>query len=146
MLQKLVWPVLMLAWMILFVHADPPKPPAALTPKPLHFPPKDGTFLVLVEGAIDGDTVHFFWLVPDSARLYGINAPEIHGASAAAGEKAKAFLASKLSPRPMVAVSHGKEKYGRSLIELYDEGGKSLSALMVESGNAKTWNGQGPRP
>lgn len=121
-------------------------PAPKLVPVSLRFPPESGTYRVLVLEVIDGDTVRFAFLVEDVGRLAGINAPELHGDSAAAGQASKAFLAKNLSPKPMVCVVKGREKYGRTLIELFGDDGKSLSTLMVEAGQAKSWNGEGQRP
>jgi len=120
--------------------------PATEQPQTLRFPPEAGTYSVLAVEAIDGDTVRFFWLVHDVGRLAGINAPELHGDSAKAGQAAKVFLAGKLSAKPMVCRARGREKYGRALIDLIGDDGRSLSAIMAEAGHAKAWDGQGARP
>lgn len=126
--------------------APPAKPDPAEAPKALAFPPRSGTCLVLPVEAIDGDTVRFFWVIEDVARLNGINAPELHGDSAAAGQAAKRHLVGMLPACPIKAVVHGREKYGRALLDLYDADGQSLAARMIEAGHAKPWDGKGPRP
>jgi len=119
---------------------------AADPPRPLTFPPRDGVHLVLVTEAVDGDTVRFCWLVQETARLYGINTPETKGATAEAGKAAKQFLAGKLPAKPVSAKVLGRDKYGRVLMDVSLDDGKSLSALMIESGHAKAYFGEGPRP
>lgn len=108
-------------------------------PAPLRFPPEAGCHRVLVLRAVDGDTVHFAWLCEDTARLYGINAPETRGATKPAGLAAKAFLASLLEREPMTAEILGREKYGRALLRLRTAGGKDVSELLIDAGHAKPY-------
>lgn len=122
-----------------------PKVQAPAPAKALQFPPRSGTHLVLLTQAVDGDTVRFFWLVEDTGRLHGINAPELHGDDEAAGRAARTFLGSKLPAKP-VAAKVGREKYGRALLDVVLEDGKSLSDILVEAGHAKRWDGSGQRP
>lgn len=106
-------------------------------PTPVQFPPRDGVRLVLPVEAVDGDTVRFFWLVgPETGRLRGINAPESHGATKEQGVAAREFLNSKLPRVPAIATIHGREKYGRTLFDLEDAAGQSLSQLMIDAGHA----------
>lgn len=115
----------------------------------LTFPPEAGDVLVLPAAAVDGDTVDFYYLVRGRARLYGVNAPEVHSRDAAekaAGQASKAHLAKLLPAAPVRAKLMGREKYGRALLELYDGDGRSLSQLQVKAGHAKPWDGKGPRP
>lgn len=125
-----------------------PKLMIELEPKYAEFPPKRGVYWILPVSAIDGDTIHFYWLIPDRGRLAGINAPELHSLNQAemkAAEAAKAFLGSKLPLKP-VAARVGPDKYGRVLVDIQMGDGKTLGDLMIESGNAKRWDGQGPKP
>jgi endonuclease YncB( thermonuclease family) len=121
--------------------ADPPPMPGALV-----FPPRDGERLIYVYDAIDGDTVRFYWLVEDTGRLYGINAPESHGPTKAAGLASRNALLKLLPVKPCKAVVHGREKFGRALLDVYDDTGRSLSKLQADAGQAKPWDGKGPRP
>lgn len=114
-------------------------------PKALQFPPRDGTHLILCDRAIDGDTIVFYWLIEDRGRLWGINAPELHGDDTAAGAAARLYLGSKLPLKPVKA-HVGREKYGRALVDIILDDGQSLSKMMVEAGHAKTWDGKGARP
>lgn len=124
------------------LSAEPPAPQVST----LQIPPRSGTFLVLPSEVIDGDTVRVFFLLEDTVRFYGIQAPELHGETAAKGKKAKDFLISKMPKRPVELKIMGREKYGRILGILMDENGKSLGAQMVESANAVGWDGTGKRP
>ena len=128
-------------------RAEPPKLQLAPEPQYADFPPKKGVYWILPVSAVDGDTIHFHWLVPERGRLAGINAPELHSANPAevkAGEAARAFLASKLPTKPVPA-RVGPDKYGRTLIDV-QMGDKTLGEIMVEAGHAKRWDGQGAKP
>ena len=133
-------------WLIGHVAAQKPElapPPRALTPdaQPLAFPPTSGTYEVLVLGATDGDTVRFAWLLPDSGRLRGINAPEMRAADPRPGQAAKAFLAGKLTAAPMRLTIHGREKYGRALIQLWDADGSLINQQILDAGHARPYLG-----
>jgi len=102
----------------------------------LTFPPRIGVYRVLPLEVIDGDTLRFAWLVDDVCRLRGINAPEMTGASKAAGLAAKEFLREKVgSGKVLLFKADKREKYGRALGDLFD-GDVNLNRLMVESGHA----------
>lgn len=110
------------------------------------FPPRQGTLLVLPYQAHDGDTIHFYFLVEDTGRLFGINAPELAKPTEKEGLASRDYLSSLLTGKPMKAVLHGREKYGRALLSLYDNHDRSLSELMVTAGMARHWDGKGVRP
>lgn len=95
---------------------------------------------------LDGDTVRVCWLLGETVRLCGINAPEVHGAERARGLAAKARLA-QLLPAGSVAraVLHGREKYGRLLADLWGPLGSAARVLLAE-GLAAPWDGLGARP
>lgn len=79
-------------------------------------------------------------------RLNGINAPELN---TPAGKLAREYLADILLPAPDVTVQTIKdrrEKYGRYLAVVIDSSGRNLNELLVSSGHALRWNGEGPRP
>lgn len=67
---------------------------------------------------IDGDTVvlsidlGFKIAFQLNARLYGINAPEVHGATKAAGDAATAYLKTLLATGPLLVESKSIDKYG----------------------------------
>lgn len=115
--------------------------------QPLVWPPHSGTYQVLIREVHDGDTVRIAWLVEDSGRLFGINAPEVTGEQKVKGLESKEYL-SKLLPAGSVATlrAYGKDKYGRALVEFLDSEGKSISTRMVEAKMANEWNGQGVKP
>lgn len=117
--------------------------------EPLRFPPQKGKYSVLIHKRLDGDTVQFYWLIPDSGRLFGINAPEVHSSDPvekARGLASKAEL-EKLIPDGIYTVEIlGKEKYGRTLLNIFTKDGKDVSSEMVRIGAAKLWDGKGPRP
>ncbi len=117
---------------------EPPLPPA----KPITFPPRDGTHLVLVTEAVDGDTVRFFWLIEGVGRLNGINAPELRDPG---GQEAKAYLQKILPTKPIPARVQGGEKYGRTLLDLIIDG-ETAGQRMIKAGHAKPWDGKGRRP
>jgi endonuclease YncB( thermonuclease family) len=125
----------------------PAQVPGAVTPaQPIVFPPKEGVMLVLPLEVLDGDSVRFAYLVSDVGRLAGIQAPELHGAEAAAGEAAKKQLGALLFKEPTTIRIIGREKFGRALVEFYTRDGRSVNNLMVETGHATKWDGRGQRP
>ena len=108
-----------------------------------HFPPEHGKQTVLVLKVVDGDTVDAAFLVPFRARLYGMNAPE---KNTDAGKLSAEALSAMLKPINMVDCElKGREKFGRQLVDLKLDG-KSVTNLMIGSGHAKQWDGQGVRP
>lgn len=112
----------------------------------LVFPPTSGEAAVLIDEVLDGDTVRCCWLVGETFRIVGINAPETHGASRDRGLAAKAALARLLPAGSLArAVLHGREKYGRVLADLYGAGGSVAQALLA-GGLALPWDGTGARP
>jgi endonuclease YncB( thermonuclease family) len=100
----------------------------------LVFPPRKGSYTILPLEAIDGDTIRFAWLISDHARLYGINAPELHGPSSVDGEKAKKALSDLLPDRPCLVQLFGRDKYGRALMEIRNDQGVSLADILLEKG------------
>jgi endonuclease YncB( thermonuclease family) len=106
--------------------------------------PEGGEERVLLDGAIDGDTFRFFWLVPGVCRVRGIDAPERdteHGRLA----KARAEM---LLPAGMTATLriHGRDKYGRTLAGVTEPLGRDFAALMIAEGHAMPWDGSGRKP
>ena len=92
-----------------------------------------------VVGVHDGDslTVLDGEKVQHKVRLYGIDAPE---EKQAFGERAKQAL-SRLAFGETVRVEvHGKDKYGRTLGDVY-AGGKRVNLAMVEEGMAWAYKG-----
>lgn len=94
---------------------------------------------------VDGDTCYlnvdcgFRIFGAMEFRLYGINAPEVVGASKAAGLAAKAYLETLVPAGAAITVETFKdpEKYGRWLGILHTDGETaSVNDRMVSSGNA----------
>jgi endonuclease YncB( thermonuclease family) len=89
----------------------------------------------------------------ETLRVYGINAPESKGVTAAAGKAATAFL-QELLPAGTRLLAHTikdkKEKWGRLLADMYTYGPEgnvlpdSISKRMTDAGHAQPYFG-GPR-
>ncbi len=112
---------------------------ADTTPTLFTFPPLAGEGVIVVTRVIDGDTLAFGWMVGDTARLHGINAPEITGPTREAGVASRDRLRQLvLEAGPMLRVRvHGRDKYGRALLELLDpRSGKTINQLLLEGGHA----------
>jgi endonuclease YncB( thermonuclease family) len=107
--------------------------------KPLRFPPDAGSHRVLVLRVVDGDTVHFAWLIEDTARLHGIDAPEVKGSAKLAGLASKAFLETLLSKEPMATEILGRDKYGRALMRFWTADGREIGKVMIDAGHAKIY-------
>lgn len=103
------------------------------------FPPDSGWHQVFVlDEPHDGDTCLVGFIVPLKARLAKINAPEL---AATGGQEAKTALASKLIVnKPYRVWLYGREKFGRTLMEFYDESGRSINQWLVDSGHATPYN------
>jgi micrococcal nuclease len=96
----------------------------------------------------DGDTVvvdtdlGFRLTFRQQVRLYGVNAPELHGPTAAAGQAARAFaegLAPPGTPALVQSFKSGREKYGRWLAAVTLPDGRSVSDEMVKAGHAEVY-------
>lgn len=110
---------------------------------PVQFPPRAGEDNVLVERVIDGDTVEIAYLVPDVARLRGIDAPELGGSTKAAGQAARSHLGELLPPGTVCRGRfHGKDKYGRALVDLFLPTGEDVARRMVDAGHAVLYDGR----
>lgn len=102
------------------------------------FPPKSGTDDILILRIIDGDTILFAYLIVDTARLKGINAPEMNTPE---GVRAKEYLSNLLEHGQIVnAEFFGKEKYGRALLDITLPNGKKVSQMMIEDQQAKPYH------
>ena len=97
----------------------------------------------------DGDTctLLFMWkkqVINTSCRIYGIDTPELRTKDPEekkAGYAAKEFLENLILER-CILVKFGKNgKYGRPLIEIFLEDGRSISDVMISSGHAKPYFG-----
>jgi micrococcal nuclease len=119
------------------------------------------TFRAALVRVIDGDTVvlkidfraHRYGDV--AVRLLGVNAPELHGATAAAGRAARDWVLAWLCRAaldggewPLVVETEldKDDKFGRLLAHVWrvsDE--HRLSDDLLGSGHAVTYDGKGPR-
>ena len=97
-----------------------------------------------VERCLDGDTVEavidlgFDCWYKSPVRLKGINAPELKGATYAAGERARDFLAGELAKGPVVIrteLRRDKDKYGRVLGTFLVQG-VDVNQAMIAAGHA----------
>jgi micrococcal nuclease len=109
---------------------------------------------------VDGDTViatlslgcHVHRVT--TLRLLGINAPELHGPTAAAGQAAKAWATAWLLAAvtgdewPLVIATQldSDDRYGRLLATIYRGDGTNLNQALIDAGHAVPWDGRGPRP
>lgn len=100
---------------------------------------------------VDGDTVKldvdlgFSIRQRMTLRLYGINAPEMVGATRAKGEAARDYLAKLIPADSFVTIRTHKDKsdkYGRILAEIYAPGALthdtvySVNQAMIDAGHA----------
>ncbi|MBC9785874.1 thermonuclease family protein [Heliobacterium chlorum] len=96
------------------------------------------TYNATVTRVIDGDTFEanvdlgFNVIIKERFRLYGLNAPEIHGEEKARGEQAKQWLASQIEGKFVTVNSVRKEKYGRWLAVVNAEGKNVNDEMIVE--------------
>lgn len=109
-----------------------------------------------VSRVVDGDTV---WLDVDLGfgigvkldfRLYGLNTPEVIGATRTAGLAAKAELERLLALGPLRIETYKADKYGRWLVTLHvkQTGDVDLNVndALLKGGYAKPYFGEGPKP
>jgi micrococcal nuclease len=98
----------------------------------------------------DGDTLvvdcglGFRLTFRQAVRLYGSNAPELHGATREAGLAALNFAAALAPPGSAVAVEsykNGREKFGRWLAKVTLPDGRDVSAAMIAAGHAVSYDG-----
>lgn len=103
------------------------------------FPPASGEHKIVIREVVDGDTVKFAWMVEGTARIKGIDAPELHGPDRAGGLNAKTYLRLIL-PTIVDAIVYGEDKYGRTLLDIRI-GDHLVSELMIRDGKAKPYDG-----
>jgi hypothetical protein len=128
------------------LKGGPAPTPPPTDPVPFDvWPPVQGTHKVLItKEAHDGDTVQFGLITVSNARLAGLDAPE---KNTGPGKLSQQALASRLQVGKLyTAVFSGREKWGRTLVEFFDENGKSINHWMIENGHAAVWDGQGTHP
>ena len=102
----------------------------------------------------DGDTctLLFRWKkqnINTSCRIYGIDTPELRTKDKdekKAGYEAKYFL-EKLILGQVLLVKFGKDgKYGRPLVQIFLDDGRSISDVMISSGHAISYFGGTKNP
>ncbi|WP_170291947.1 thermonuclease family protein [Heliobacterium mobile] len=102
------------------------------------------TYNATVTRVIDGDTfdadvdLGFNVIIKERFRLYGLNAPEIHGEEKGRGERARQWLAGQIEGKFVTVNSVRKEKYGRWLA-VVNSAGKNVNDEMVAEGLASKY-------
>ena len=111
------------------------------------------TYQARIIKVIDGDTfdaeidLGFKIWKRDRFRLFGYSAPEIHGDEKPYGLIAKKELEKLLGVRELHKIVTSKpDKYGRWLVDAYDDIGESLSKVLIDLKYGVFWDGQSPRP
>ena len=92
----------------------------------------------MVERVVDGDTVELGGGV-GKARLIGIDTPEVYGGVECFGREASAYAERQLDGE-RVRFTVGREerdRYGRVLVYLWLEDGRSFNAMLVSRGYAQ---------
>lgn len=90
-----------------------------------------------VERVVDGDTVVLERL--GSSRLIGIDTPEVHGGVECYGREASAYVKRLLPPGTEVRYVLGlddRDRYGRALVYLWLDDGRSLNGALAAEGYA----------
>jgi micrococcal nuclease len=98
----------------------------------------DGARRTRVVRVVDGDTVVLSGL--GSSRMIGVDTPDVHGGTECFGREASAFARRLLKPGATARFVRGEERrdrYGRSLVYLWLEDGRSFNAMLAEGGYAK---------
>lgn len=111
-----------------------------------------------VTRVLDGDTLDvavdlgFGLFLQERVRLFGLNAPERHSKDPdekTRGVAAWTFLVSLVAGKAVrikTAKAKATEKYGRWLAVVYLEKGLSVNQQLLDAGQCKPWDGDGPRP
>lgn len=100
----------------------------------------------IVTGVYDGDTCTITFsmgldieLKNQKLRLYGINAPEMRGATKEKAIAARDYLASLVLNKKVLISTHldKREKYGRYLAEVWlPDSDRSVNQMLVDNGYA----------
>lgn len=94
-----------------------------------------------VKEVIDGDTVWadidlgFGIYTTRKLRMKGINAPELHGESAEAGQKSKEYLTERIGNKTVQITTYTPDKYGRMLADIFLDG-VNINQEMIDKGFA----------
>ena len=86
---------------------------------------------------VDGDTVELQGL--GKSRLIGVDTPEVYGGVECYGRQASAYAKRQLDGRRVryTIGSEERDRYGRLLIYVWLEDGRSFNALLVSRGYAQ---------
>jgi micrococcal nuclease len=88
---------------------------------------------------VDGDTLEIAGL--GSSRLIGVDTPEVYGGRECFGPAASAFVERLVPPGAPLRYTLGRDprdRYGRALVTVWLEDGRSVNALLVQRGYAST--------
>lgn len=104
------------------------------------------TYTAKVIDVYDGDTITvladlgFHTTIKLKLRLFGINTPEVRGASRAAGLVARDRVNGLVMGKDIIIKTHRdrQEKFGRWLAEIYlpENQDKSINTMLIEEGLA----------
>ncbi len=106
-------------------------------------PAQQYVFRAVIKRVVDGDTIdadidlglHCHRL--ERLRLLGVNCPEMHGDTKAAGEMAKEFVIAWLDGADIVLQTYKSDSFGRFLANVWrTSDGASLNDDLISSGNA----------
>lgn len=96
---------------------------------------------IRINCVVDGDTI---WVGGEKIRLQSIDAPEIDGKCASEkdlAQRAKYRLNEILSAEPFSVARSGKDRYGRTLVAIYNSHGE-VGRALVREGLARPWTGR----
>jgi len=111
----------------------------------VHAEPCWRAWVVAVVHVVDSDTIDLevSWeprhTAEERVRLLGVDAPELHGATKAAGEAAKAYTTAWLAtsgPTEVVVCQPARDSFGRLLGRVVSRTQGDLSAALLAAGHA----------
>lgn len=92
---------------------------------------------------IDGDT--FITSTNESVRLANVDAPECtHGHIQAFGYEAKQFSVKYLEGQEVALKSHGSDKYGRKICDVWLSDGRYFNQMVIKAGLAYVYHQYAP--
>jgi endonuclease YncB( thermonuclease family) len=127
------------------LKSRPPEPPPPVTSAAIsqHVPPPEfvGVYSAVVVNVVDGDTFDADVALPAGltararVRLLGVDCPEVHGKTKAAGDAATEFTKEALGGRDVILRSRELDSFGRWLAEVWTDG-RHLNSMLVDAGHA----------